>query len=627
MSQEKPSLKYGPKQKPWEEQVPDVAKGLISAPSSDPVEAYLASNKAFPIESESVKTQWLEIPPAGISQEEKQFADEQVLQYATKQRNSFLGYQVEERISYETLAPYLDMCLNNIGDPFINGYYTVNSKCSERMVLDYFASLWNGVWPSIGPSINKSGRFQPGDPESYWGYVLSMGSTEGNLYGMLNARDYLSGRMLLEEEIEYTTDTGNTRTETSLYKFQPDASGDSPNAYTPVAFYSEDTHYSIIKAMEIEKIDTFGELGNRLYPEDNPLAPGQPWPAEVPSEAPTAMLPCGSGAVDVDKLLTLVEFFAARGYPILLCLNYGTTFKGAYDDIPEVCRRLKPILQKYGLWEREVKAEPVPVGQQPIIDIRTGYWIHVDGALGASYMPFVKMAARMQRYQDFFKSLDGYTGPDFDFRNPMIHSIVTSGHKWPGAPWPTGVYMTRHKYMVAPPDNPEYVGSPDTTFAGSRNGFSALILWDFIARTPYDTQITLAMHGQRMARYAHEQLLDVQEKIKATHAGYDIRVQHTPLAVSLIFQKPNAEIINRYSLCSETVKNADGTNWEYVHFFCMWDVGEELIDRMCNDLLKPGAFPYADDKPIRFVESKVTRALPLKGRRILKIPTKGRGFK
>ncbi|WP_325206067.1 hypothetical protein, partial [Vibrio sp. 03_296] len=40
-----------------------------------------------------------------------------------------------------------------------------------------------------------------------------------------------------------------------------------------------------------------------------------------------------------------------------------------------------------------------------------------------------------------------YTGPDFDFRNPMVHSIVTSGHKWPGAP-ATGVYMTKHKFMV-----------------------------------------------------------------------------------------------------------------------------------------------------------------------------------
>jgi histidine decarboxylase len=45
------------------------------------------------------------------------------------------------------------------------------------------------------------------------------------------------------------------------------------------------------------------------------------WPQTVPSDVN------GHGTVDVEKLLKLVEFFAKKGHPPLIVLNYGTTFK------------------------------------------------------------------------------------------------------------------------------------------------------------------------------------------------------------------------------------------------------------------------------------------------------------
>jgi histidine decarboxylase len=57
-----------------------------------------------------------------------------------------------------------------------------NTKKVEVHVLDYFARLWNIKSPH-----------DPSDGESYWGYLLSMGSTEGNLYGLWQAREYLQG--------------------------------------------------------------------------------------------------------------------------------------------------------------------------------------------------------------------------------------------------------------------------------------------------------------------------------------------------------------------------------------------------------------------------------------------------
>ncbi|ENO1144282.1 glutamate decarboxylase [Vibrio vulnificus] len=639
------TIGYGPKQLPWYLQVPEFAQGLISPPEEDPVKVYLRGNKTFGLEEESIRQASFEIPPTGQCACEQSAAFQEILQYVNQQKERFLGYQTEEKINYrERIAPFLDISMNNVGDPFVDGNYTVNTKFVERMVLDYFASLWNAKWPSQGPYLKDDGTWDRGDPESYWGYVLTMGSTEGNLYAMLNARDYLSGQTLLDDEICGEDAEGKVVKSSQLYAHYPQAPEDNPNAYTPVAFFSEDTHYSIVKAMAVEKIETFGSLGNRLYPNENPCGEGEVWPSEVPSEAPTVEFDndkpqindnpsnehVGSGAIDVDKLVKYVEFFAEKGYPIIVVLNYGTTFKGAYDNINEATQMLEAVLREHGLYERQVPIDPSDPSKT---ETRTGYWIHIDGALGASYMPFVKMAAKLPKYEAFFEENHCYTGPDFDFRNPMVHSIVTSGHKWPGAPWPTGVYMTKHKFMVSPPDNPTYIGSPDTTFAGSRSGISPLILWDYFAKHSYEKQIELAMRGQKMAQYAYQKLQEVAEYWKKEKPDSGVPeglwLQRTPLSLSLIFCQPKDEIIFKYSLAKEEIdapNPATGRKTrKYVHMFTMWDVTEKLIDELCDDLKADDAFNVADFKPLTNVRR--TRELPHSSAHLVKLPTKGRSFR
>lgn len=624
-------IPYGPEQLPWKKQVPDFAQGLISPPDADPIEVYRRANQSFGFEVDEIHQANFEIPPTGQNEDEQDTAFSQVQQYVNRQKARFLGYQTEEKIDYgKRIAPFLDVSMNNVGDPFVDGNYTINTKFVERMVLDYFASLWNAKWPSQGPYLKADGSWERGDPESYWGYVLTMGSTEGNLYAMLNARDYLSGQTLLDDEICGEDAHGRTITTSQLYAHYPQAPQENPNAYTPVAFFSEDTHYSIVKAMSVEKIETFGALGNRLYPNDNPLGKGEVWPAEVPSEAPAEGLPVGSGAIDVDKLVKYVEFFAEKGYPIIVVLNYGTTFKGAYDNIDQATLALETVLKKHGLYERQVPVDPSDPSKT---ETRTGYWIHVDGALGASYMPFVKMAANLREYEGFFEENHCYTGPDFDFRNPMVHSIVTSGHKWPGAPWPTGVYMTKHQFMVSPPDNPAYIGSPDTTFAGSRSGISPLILWDYFAKHSYEKQIELAMKGQKMAQYAYEKLQEVANYWE--DKGADIGVpkglwlQRTPLSLSLIFCQPKDDIIFKYSLAKEEIDEPDPETGrktrKYVHMFTMWDVTEELINDLCEDLKAEDAFNAEDFEGLKNVRHICP--LPHSSAHLVKLPLKGRSFR
>jgi len=550
-------IPYGPEQKPWIETVAQVAmvggKPVVKPPFKDPKKAYNYHGK-----EKEVTLKRYQVPSIGLNADQAREAQDETFNISDKQTQNFLGYQICLKNDYSTVAKYLTTMLNNIGDPFYPGAFVLNTKWMERNVLDYYASLWHAKWPH-----------DPHDPETYWGYITTMGSSECNLYAMWNARDYLQGKMMM-------TDKRNKKlTVTYVQAKAPPES----HMFTPISFYSEDTHYSVIKAMEVLEIKTFYEVGTEVYPNENPLNPGKEWPFEVPSLNGDS----GPGSIDIDKLCMLVDFFASKGYPCLVCFNYGTTFKGAYDDVKKGGKRLMEIFEKYGLLEREITIQNPNHKDKPIKVTRRGYWIHVDGALGASYMPFLQMA-----YDQ--KKTGVKPGPIFDFRLPFVCSINTSGHKWPGAPWPLGIYMTKTCFQLWPPSNPAYIGSPDTTFAGSRNGLSALVWWTYISEHSYDSQVKGVLECLSMVEYACQKLEDLQKKIEKP----DIWLAHTPKTLSIRFRKPKDEIVYKYTLAVETL-NYNGEQRTYIHAYMMCHVTRKLIDDLVEDLSAPDAFPTDED--------------------------------
>lgn len=109
-----------------------------------------------------------------------------------------LGYPESMRFDYEPLLGLMRFNIDNLGDPYSDLLYGVNSTEIEREVLDWFARLYAL------------------DPESSWGYVTSSGS-EGNLYGLYLGREA-----------------------------HPDA----------VLYFSSATHYSVPKAARLLRMDT-----------------------------------------------------------------------------------------------------------------------------------------------------------------------------------------------------------------------------------------------------------------------------------------------------------------------------------------------------------------------------------
>ena len=107
----------------------------------------------------------------------------------------FVGYPCNQDFDYTALVPFLRYCINNLGDPFHDSNFQLNTHKIEREVVLIFADLM------------RLPR------ERAWGYLTS-GGTEGNMYGLYIGREIF------------------------------------PNG---VVYFSQDTHYSVVKILRVLK--------------------------------------------------------------------------------------------------------------------------------------------------------------------------------------------------------------------------------------------------------------------------------------------------------------------------------------------------------------------------------------
>ncbi|CAD6234690.1 unnamed protein product [Miscanthus lutarioriparius] len=54
------------------------------------------------------------------------------------------GYPYNLDFDFAPLAPFLEgLCINNLGDPFVESNYGVHSRPLEVAVLDWFTRIWD----------------------------------------------------------------------------------------------------------------------------------------------------------------------------------------------------------------------------------------------------------------------------------------------------------------------------------------------------------------------------------------------------------------------------------------------------------------------------------------------------
>ena len=109
-----------------------------------------------------------------------------LLEKVKDKTDHFLGYPVSKDFDYSELMPFLQYPMNNLGDPFVDSTYAVDSREMEKEVVAFFASLFRAK------------------QDDWWGYVTNGGS-EGNLYGLYLARElYPEGMVYYSESTHYS---------------------------------------------------------------------------------------------------------------------------------------------------------------------------------------------------------------------------------------------------------------------------------------------------------------------------------------------------------------------------------------------------------------------------------------
>ena len=78
--------------------------------------------------------------------------------------HTYIGYPNSQLLDNHNLSPFLNLTINNVGDPFV-GNNGMNTFPQEKELLEFFGNLL---------------KLETND---LWGYVTN-GGTEGNLFGL-----------------------------------------------------------------------------------------------------------------------------------------------------------------------------------------------------------------------------------------------------------------------------------------------------------------------------------------------------------------------------------------------------------------------------------------------------------
>lgn len=215
--------------------------------------------------------------------------------------------------------------------------------------------------------------------------------------------------------------------------------------------------------------------------------------------------------------------------PAIICLNLGTTFTGAIDDIDQILNALEMK-----------KVEK--------------FYIHVDGALGGMLLPYLR-----SHWIDFHKP---------------ISSLSISGHKFIGSPFPCGVVITKKHLVEALTSDIEYIGAQDMTIGGSRNGHTSLCLWYEINKRRSHFGLEVADCVTK-AEYLYTQL-----KLR------DFDPFLNPYSNTVVFHKPSHHLVQKYQLAVKgDYAHAIVMQNHYIEFL---DNFVEELAREQSSLLKVG---------------------------------------
>jgi histidine decarboxylase len=255
-----------------------------------------------------------------------------------------------------------------------------------------------------------------------------------------------------------------------------------------ILYCSKDTHYSIFKASKILKLPI--KIINSLE----------------------------NGEIDYNKLMNSIDI----DKPVIININWGSTMKGAYDNINKIMNIIK---------EKNIEK----------------YYIHLDGALSSGFFPFIDNI-------------------DLSFTK-HINSMSISFHKFFGIPIPSGLFLCEKKFIESINTEVEYIFSKDRTLSGSRNGHTALFM-NYLIETKgiegFKKDINYCLE-------LTEYFIEEYEKILNKKAWKNEN------SITVVFERPSSDIIKKWQLACEN---------NISHIIILNHVTKEMLDEFIQDIYK-----------------------------------------
>ena len=224
---------------------------------------------------------------------------------------------------------------------------------------------------------------------------------------------------------------------------------------------------------------------------------------------PTVVIPSGStGAIDVCALAKSI-----RPKPAIILANLGTTFLGGIDDVKSMRELCGPDA-----------------------------YIHADAA-------FLGFTLKQQ-----FPGYDEYK---------YVDSISVSSHKWPGVPFPGGIFISVSEHISHIDNFEEVIRQRDVTVSGSRNGHTSVFLNHFFDTVDLEEDVESCL---RMSEYL---------QVKLEEAAPGCRPYSNDRVPIITFNRPDDSIIRKWSLATVGSRS---------HVICMPHVTKEVVDAFVHDI-------------------------------------------
>jgi len=147
-----------------------------------------------------------------------------------------------------------------------------------------------------------------------------------------------------------------------------------------------------------------------------------------------------------------------------------------------------------------------------------------------------------------------------------VDSISISGHKMIGSPIPCGVALAKRSNVDRIARSVEYVGTLDTTLAGSRNGITPLFLWYAFHTVGFEGLRRRVRACFEVADYAIEQFRRIGRNAWRHHNS-----------VTVVFARPQPQTIQKWQLA---------VHQEIAHIITMPHVTRATIDQLIDDIAR-----------------------------------------